>query len=236
MAIARDGAGVNGSNTTGTTLTWAHTVNGPNPILWVAARVEGLGVTLTATYNGVAMLNPTNAIKVSVYYTTYTVYLFCLTGQTGTNNIVVTASASANIAGLSMAFSGAKQLAGQPDASGNAETFDSGGGPTEFAGTLTTVAADAWMAMLDMGFNGVAANASSGSTRDVSGNNGMGVFSQGPYATPGSNSIKATPAATFEVNAHVFASFAPDVPVGHPVMRRCAGIPGMIVPSFGRTW
>lgn len=205
MAIARDGSGVDGgSNGGAATHTWSHTVNGPNPILWVFARVFSGTITLTATYNGVAMTNPTNAVLIDST-NAQNVYLFCITGITGTHNVVVTASSGTPvITGLSMAFSGASQIAGQPDASGNKTQTNN----TQIDNTLTTVADNCWLVLGGVDFTGPEPNAAGGSTKDIGDGGSTGLYSNGPYTPAGSKTISYTPTGFHIVNG-VFASFAP---------------------------
>lgn len=204
MAIARDGSPVTPSDAFGTaTQSYSATCNGPNPILWVAAFVDS-HLTLSATYNSVAMTNPTNAIRL-VTGADWRIYLFCITGITGTNTVQITASGGTPgvMGSFAQAYTGAAQLAGgQPDNSGNAATT----GNTTFSGTLVTSTANCWFIMYDIDETSGPPSSSGGSSL-VTGTSAS-LWDQGPYASTGSNSISATPTG-FHVNTHVYASFAP---------------------------
>lgn len=201
-AIARDGAGVNGGANSGA-LTWSHTVNGPTPILWVAGRIDDLVATLSATFNGSSMTNPSGAKYIDVADGSQ-YYLFYIVGATGTHNIVLTPSVGTpTVIGFSMAFSGVDQST-PFDVAGNQQTSIG----TTISDTLTTTVANAWMVAFARDFTAGPPAVAGGSVLDIGDGGSTGLYSQGPYGTPGSNSLQYTPSGVHVVDS-VYAAFRP---------------------------
>lgn len=198
MPIARDGVGVQtGSANTTVTLT-SVTVNGPNPILWVGIRADG-ETSVTVTYNGQTMYQPVNAHRQA--FTTDLVSLYYITGVTGTHNVVVTGSTSNFKAILAMAFSGAAQITGEPDASGN--QFSNPAGNTN--DTLTTIADNAWIVSFEEDETTGTSSAVLPAVQEIT-NGPNALYDQGPYTPAGSNSLTRNQVHGCD---SVYASFAP---------------------------
>jgi hypothetical protein len=131
------------------------------------------------------------------------IYLFFITGQTGTHDVVITTSVAANVGVVAMAYAGAQQITTDADASGNSVSS----GSTEFSCSLTTIADKAWMVAWD--YDSTVGNVTPTAPAQTDITQGTAtLFSQGPYTPAGANVIKATPTG-FHQNDHVFASFAP---------------------------
>lgn len=115
MAIAFD-ATAHG-DATATSLTFSHTCTGSNRILWVGVRQGSNSDFVTGiTYNSVSM---TLAVKKNAVAGTMWEYLYYLVNPaTGANNVVVSASSSVRLTGVSASYTGANQT-GQPDATGS---------------------------------------------------------------------------------------------------------------------
>lgn len=208
MAIVFDSA-TNGSSTTGTSLTFSHTVTGSKTILFVG----GLGSTASdkwtgVTYNGVAMTRQ-YAVQMGSDRWAYLYYL--IAPATGANNVVIS-SASDFISGNAVSYSGVKQT-GFPDASNN-NLLASG---TPNTNTLTTVADNSWHIM----FGGAASGtptAGTGSTIRGTANGNMAFFDGNTAKTPaGSDSIGMAGYNSSFNSVTIGVSIAPFVAVDYPI-------------------
>lgn len=113
MAVAFDavGPGSTGTGTAGTTgITWSHTCSGSNRLLvvGVAFSAADAGVTTGVTYNSVSM---TSLGKVHTNNQTdgFVELFYLIAPATGTNTVSYTASASGDLGGGSVSFTGADQ-------------------------------------------------------------------------------------------------------------------------------
>lgn len=137
MAIAVDTT-TDGSNTTGTSLTYSHTCTGSNLILFVGVQADPSSDLISGvTYNSVAMTLVDKNQRGGSSRWTYLFYL--IAPATGAHNVVVSASSSSYIESGAVSYTGAKQ-SGQPDA-----TNKSSGTATNLALATTTVADNAWV-------------------------------------------------------------------------------------------
>lgn len=219
--IAFDSSAVGALVNPGTSSTWAHTVGaGANPILFVGVfgDVATTGKISGVTYNGVAMTLIGSVRAPSDRW----VYLFYLVNPTtGTNNVVVSASASIAIQGMSSSFTGVNQT-GQPDAS---TTNTTGASVSHLIGTLTTVAANCWTVAI---YKSMATVVAAGTGTARQNQNSTLIFdSNGPIGTPGSSTLQGNSNSNSN-QAIVMASFAPFVapptPTGFATLSDLAGV------------
>jgi hypothetical protein len=200
MAIQADGTGVSNGSVFATTTSWSHTCNGPNPLLVVGIHCDN-NATLAVTYNGVSMYNPLNATRLGDGGSTNRQYLFYITGITGTHTISVTSAGSPNvIVGSSMAYSGAAQITGEPDASGN----QSATGTAQINDTLTTTLNGSIFAY-EIDYTSGSSTAVAPTVRDIT--NGSTAIFANHGLSAGSNSLSVTPNG-FHLIGHVYAAFA----------------------------
>lgn len=151
MAIAFDAA-TDGSSANSTSLIWAHTCSGSNRLLVVVCYSASGDVITGVTYNAAAL---TLVHKAQVGASGAYVYTFFLLGPaTGANNVVVTASGSVTLAGVSASYTGVQQSA-QPDSVGTQSVT----GGTTCTVSTTVVSASCW---LIGGFSYAAGSASAG--------------------------------------------------------------------------
>jgi len=139
MSIAFDAEAVSSLVNTGTSVTWSHTCTGSNRILFAACIGDSTSDLVTgATYGGTAM---TLVDKAQTPTGGRWCYLFVLVAPASdANNVVISASSSIVLAGVSSSYTGAAQ-SGQPDT----ETSSTSAGVTPFTQTsLSTVAANCW--------------------------------------------------------------------------------------------
>lgn len=202
MAISFDAA-VAATPTGGTSNTWSHTCSGTNRILFVFVYLNSGGADLVTgvTYNGVALtLIDKQGNSDSGNDWTYLFYL--INPSTGANNVVVSASTSVGIFGMSSSYTGANQ-SGQPDASAK-QTAANGGTVTT---TLTTIANNCWTVLGSGGAR--ITSASTGSTQRATDTAGSAIYdSNGPITPPGSTSMSLTTAAG-DRDGYIMASFSP---------------------------
>jgi hypothetical protein len=128
MAIAHD-ANSNGS-ASGTSLTVGHTVSGSDRLLVVGIIAGSSDIVTGVTYAGVAMTRVN--VRNNGNSTAYLYYL--LSPTVGTNNYVISTSASTTILAEGVSFTGVGPV--QPDAS----TTNTASATNSCANTLTTVA------------------------------------------------------------------------------------------------
>lgn len=200
-AIALDTSVNGGLANPATSLTYAHTVTGTNPIIFVGAfGAIGSDNITGVTYAGVSM----SLVDKEQISGDRWLYLFLLTApSTGANNVVISANASIAIGGQSASYTGVKQT-GQPDAF----TKNTGTSVTSLTTTLTTIADNSWTFMV-LKTIGNGPIAGSGTVRRQTANN-MAIFDSNGAITPaGSASLIATFGS--DNVASVMASFAPFV-------------------------
>lgn len=191
MAIAFDAA--SGSTTTGTSLTFAHTCSGTDRALLVHYISDASGDVVTGiTYNGVAM---TFVGRVQSPTSRWTGLFYLANPSSGSNNIVVSASASAYIEANAASYTGVAQT-GNPEASAT----NTGASATSVTGTVTTLTDAAWLVMGGHAAAGSHA-AGTGTTRRRLGTVGAVFDSNGGLTPAGSHSLQQTHAST---NASVY--------------------------------
>ena len=200
MAIALDNSS-EASLSSGTVLTFSHTVSGDNRILFVSCSQEGgsLDSITGITYNGISMTR----IGMAVSQANGRAYLYYLIAPaTGANDVVVTYSETTNKRGQAVSYTGVSQ-SGVPDAS------DSGNGSgTTITGTITTVLDNCWTIMTAYG-NNAGLVASTGSTERLN-NNRLGTFDSNGVITPAAETTMVVTCSS-DNNGFVIASFAPFV-------------------------
>ena len=179
-AIAFDAKAIGGP-TTATSITFSHTQTGSNLALAVSAYT--LNDTITGiTYNSVAMsfVNKTTypgagRIGATEYHLEG--------GSTGANNVVVSASGSVQIIGMSSSYTGVKQTA-QPNPTGN-NTGTSVSGTC----TMTAATANSWYVMAEANAAGTCTAGASTNLRQTDAN-GACHADGGPFT--GSNTLTVT--------------------------------------------
>lgn len=194
MAIAFDAA-TDGGVVFSNTLIFAHTCSGSNRILFVSCFGTVTDTITGVTYNGVAMTLTGKDVTAGDRYT----YQFMLVAPTtGSNNVVVTASASDALDAHAASYTGASQ-SGQPDATthGNGNT---GGADI----TVTVVADQSWIIGTFRGAGGATPN--SGTTGRVASGDLYTGDSNGPKS-PGTAGVGYN--SPTNVFAYIVTSFAP---------------------------
>lgn len=138
MAIAYDSS-ASGSGT-GTSLTVALTVSGSNRMLIVMTTTNDSLERITGvTYNGAAMTSVVAQNNSAFSNNVYCRMWRLIAPDTGTNNIVVSASASISMSAYGVSLTGVSQVAPEASASG----VESNSTPLDFS--ITTVADNAWI-------------------------------------------------------------------------------------------
>lgn len=140
MAITRGNTAT--ATTTGTSLTYSHTVAASSDFLVVAVDIIAVLDDITGvTYNGVAMTRATNQVTPGGITRDYLYYL--VAPATGAHNVVVSATPGVQIIAESVDYGGTKQT-GQPDSTklGGATSGTSAALP------FTTVADNSWTVAL----------------------------------------------------------------------------------------
>jgi hypothetical protein len=206
MAIAFDST-VDGGATTATSLTFAFNNVGGN-ILFVGFLGDASTDDITGvTYNSVA-LTPINKIQGRRW-----TYLYILPNPAaGSNNVVISCTASHYITGGALSYSGTN-LTGQPDAS---TTNISSVAVATLTTALTNVADNCWDMLIENGYDGgITPSAGAGTTYRVSDGafQEWGLFDSNSAKTPaGSVSLTTNYNGPSNKIAHVMASFAPVPP------------------------
>jgi len=202
MAIAYDSS-AKGTTTT-SSLTFAHTCSGTNRILFVAARFYQTDKITGITYNGTAMTfinkrqdNAGNNCYIYLYY--------LLNPDTGTNNVVVSASANPNIqmCAASASYTGVAQ-SGQPDSQTNKSSTSS-----TMTVTTTVVASNCWLFGATSNFRATSASTGTTNRQQVAGDPFTISDSNGTVGT-GSQSLVWTQSDS-TISSQTIASFSPAV-------------------------
>lgn len=201
MAIAYDSSS-SGSASSAGSVTVSHTCSGSDRLLIACISSVVPGDTVTSvTYNGVSM---TLVDKVPTQSNVETYMYYLLGPATGTNDIVVTSSATPLILLCAAAsYTGVLQ-SGFPDA----QSSDIGAGAS-MTGTVTTVATGCWMVMSAYG-NSAGLSAGSGATQRAV-TTRQGVFDSNGTVSVGSNSMTVN--CNSDAYGYILASFAPSVTV-----------------------
>lgn len=207
MAIAFD-ANSSSGDTTGTSLTWAHTCTGTNRILWTMIGIPVADSITGVTYNSVSM---TQVGKIASLALGRYIYLYYLAGpSTGSNNIVASSSGSEILRGNAASYTGASQT-GIPDAvSTNSGTVLSGAALT---GTVTVGASGCWLVMAGYQAGGPLTAGASTTLRAQSGtSNFVGLFDSNGTVGTGSQSLNETNGDGVPRDMElIIASFGPPV-------------------------
>lgn len=178
MAIATDSTAV-GTIVTATSITWSHTCTGSNLALVVAVFGDLTSDLVTgATYNGVAM---TKLGSTQVPADRF-IYLFgLLNPATGANNVVVSASSSIRLDGVSASYTGVSAFE-------TAVTSTAASPATSLTLTATTGVANCWLVAnfkQDLGTS----TAGTGTTIRVDSTHGMNIADSNGALTQASHSL-----------------------------------------------
>ena len=196
-----------GSWATAASLTWPHTVSGPDPMVGVAIVGEYGGTDLITgvTFHGVSL-----AYRHKLFGATRIFYWYDLIGaDTGTHDIVISASGSQLIIGVAVSLTGV----------GSFESYSSNtGSPGTLALNHTTIADNAWL-LGGAVVEGGGISAGSGATEHVEGAfAALGIFSRGPITPAGATALNIVVAGNA---AGIVGSYAPVavVPSGYAIIR-----------------
>jgi len=203
MAIAFD-ASSTGGDTTGTSLTWAHTCTGDNLILFVLTRGGGgEGDRISGiTYDSVALTKISHAIVPGD--SPYVSLWYLIAPSTGADNIVISLS-SGYMVGLGCSYSGAKQSS-QPD---NSTTKTQAAGSSSITTTLTTVADNCWTIISCRG--GGTLSGGAGTTFRVAHGGDNALLDSNAAITPAASTSLIVDSTSTPNFGTVMASFAPVV-------------------------
>lgn len=165
---------------TATSLTFAHTCTGDHRILFVGGRDKIAAATVVTgiTYNGVAM---TQIDGVQVPSNIFITLWVLMAPDTGSNNVVVSASESVSLRFIAVSYTGAKQ-ANQPE---NSDT-NTATGTSTINTTITPAPDKCWMVCLVQEKNGtLVVTSGSGDTVRLSGDaGGVGFVDTGEDISP----------------------------------------------------
>ena len=206
MAIAFDAVSTGGA--VATSLTIAHTCTGSDRILYAYLNTNfGTDFAVTATYNGVPMTAVSNLQNSSASGRLYDFYL--INPASGTNNIVFTPNASANMNSVNASYTGVRQSA-QPDASGTTSAATASGATRTL--TFTTIADNCWQISGTHG-GGDLPNASTGFTSRATEGNGRLGDSNAALTPAGSKSMSITNSGAGTISlSMVGISISPAIP------------------------
>lgn len=186
MAIAVDTTTDGGFNGSTTTLTWSHTTAGSDRVLLVAVQTTSGDLVTGATYNTVAMTQINKAVAPS---STTNIYLFYLIAPTtGAHDVVVTASATSALAGLSASYTGCDQ-ASQPDSQTTATAANPA---TSLTASTTVVASNCWLVSVFVNTASFAAAGTNTTERIEHSAVGFGIYDSNGTVSTGSQSLQAT--------------------------------------------
>lgn len=173
-----------------TSLTYAHTTTGSDPILFAMGRdkVAAASVVTGITYNSVSL---TNVNGVQIPSSRFMWIYYMVAPATGAHNVVVSASESVSLRSYAATYSGAKQSS-QPD--GNNTTTGTNPNLT-ISNTITTTADNCWMIMyLNDDQGAITYSTSTGDTIRLNNDGGGMCFMDtgGPITPAGSNTMTLT--------------------------------------------
>lgn len=195
-------ASSNGTIATGTSITWAHTCSGSDRILFVLSfdTDGGSSVVTGITYAGTAM---TKITGIQVSGDRWITLWYLIAPATGSNDVVISASASVILCGTAQSYTGAKQ-SGVPDASNT----NSGSTVTSLSGSVTTIADNCWTIAILKTQVIKTITADGGTTNRTIQDALWGVDSNAPKTPAGSTSLGGSWTGTTNA-AIIIASFAP---------------------------
>jgi hypothetical protein len=203
MAIAFDAASAINS-TTGSSLTYAHTCTGNDRILFVGYHSDTASDLVTGiTYGGVSMTKIGSSVQVPG--DRYIGLYYLLTPNTGSNNVIITASGSGSLRSKAISYTGAAQ-SGQPDASGT----NTASSATSLSKSITTIADNCWTIFYTKSGGSGTYSAGSGTTLINSSDAGGHIVahSNGVVTPPGSTSLTINNTGAMNW-AGIIASFSP---------------------------
>lgn len=203
--IAVDAA-TNGGDTTGTSLTFAHTCTGTNLILFVGVNGHTASNLITGvTYNGVAMTQIASS-PIQVPADRYINLWYLIAPATGAHNVVISASGSAYIAGAAVSYTGVIQTS--PIDVDGSNTVASA---NTLSKSLTTTVDNDWAIMIGVAGGGVR-YAGLGTILRIDGGSGTnwGLFDSGINLSPtGSKTLKFDWTASAIGGGIIMAAFKP---------------------------
>lgn len=202
-AIAYDAKTDNGE-TQASSVTYAHTVTGTNPMLLVWGYNRGQNRSTTVTYNGVSMTKigteEANGLGAPYYDKIYAFYL--LAPATGSNNVVVTYSAGDYQRSAAISYTGVAQSAALDQVNDIAVASSN-----TMTSNLTTGSDNEWVFVIAQWFN-AGQTASTGSTLRQAGQGSVFEYSSNP-ATPAGATAMTTTSGTTENRYGKGFSFIP---------------------------
>lgn len=184
MAITFDTSVDTSYNVSVSSLTFSHTTSGTERLLVVNAGLwTNSGKTVTGvTYNGTAMTLVDNGAA-DANNNCYMYYL--INPDSGTHDVVISASGTCDLWGASASYNGVNQLAPLGD------TNKSNGSGDPLTGTVTTTEANSWIIMVNYG-NGGGDGQTAGAGTTLRENNtatGAVIADSSGAVSPGSNSL-----------------------------------------------
>lgn len=209
MAIAHDSS-TDGGNATATSLTFSHACSGANRVLLVGVVGDvtaGADDVVGVTYAGdpMTLIRKTTDANGNRF-----AYLYVLTNpDSGTNNVVVTASTSHFLGAGATSYTGAKQT-GQPDAS-NSQTSVA----NPVGSSVSTTVDNCWTVLLEQNYGAdQPATAGTGTTRRTfDGTFGTWTMcdSNGAITPAGSTSLQTSRSTATSFTSHIIVALAPAV-------------------------
>lgn len=219
--IAHDASTAGGVATTGTILTFGHTIGGgASRLLVVGAILEGTGLSVSgATYNGVGMVQVDQDSNGTTAKTTAALFRMddSALPAAGTYNIVITVTggtldgAVGQLLGAATSVTNAAQ--GAPEASNKS---NSGAGSTTHSTGLTVLTNGAWVFDVITGNNPGTWAPDAGQTERTDQSTALGGGNSGAtstklVATAGATTVGWTASTSMARRAHVLAAWAPAV-------------------------
>lgn len=201
-----------GGNTTATSLTFSYTTgSGTHRLLVVGLMGDSTSDLVTgATYAGSAMTLAQKLAPGGGGANRWTYLYWLLNPTSGANNVVISASSSTFIGALAADYTGVK-TSGQPDAT--PVTNAGGAAITTLTTSLTTVADNSWVILLENSYSGgPPSTAGSGATRRTfdAAFGAIGLFdSNGAVHPAGSYSMTTNRGSGVSTINHILESFSP---------------------------
>lgn len=195
-SIAFDAATNGGLTNPGSSKTFAHTTSGSDRILFVGVFGSTTDVITGVTYAGVSM----NLIAKDSNGDRWAYLFYLAAPATGSNNVVISASASGAIYGGAASYTGASQT-GIPDAF----KVEKASATTN----ITTVADNSWVVSVFRGLGGSPTAGTGLTNRITSGGTGFAMFDQNGPNTPAGSTANMTVNTPGTNQVWILASFAP---------------------------
>lgn len=199
MAVAYESQ-ASGTQASSTTLTFSATPGGSNRCLIVVAGARSNTVTLSATFNGVAMtqiaqlnVNQNDVCRLAAFYLN--------APFAGTANVVITSSGSTNLRGCAVNYTGTLQTSSVIDGSNSGQND----GVSSLTVSITTSVANTWGVCCHANTIDAATAVNSYTNRSGAGTlPGVKISDSNASLTPGSNSAVMTGNGGFDDLANIF--------------------------------